>query len=104
MEFKAALHKKFIIFNYEVSRLDANIEFKMTASFGIVQQYGKDKDGFFVENYLYFSGLVAEYKGNIKAKFPILGEYETPEQKEPNKIPILDAKKVRIFKIYLLKT
>ncbi|RZJ48261.1 MAG: hypothetical protein EOO44_21335, partial [Flavobacterium sp.] len=50
------------------TKFDGDLEFKISSSFGIVQKYGKDEIGFYVENHLYFSGIKAEITTNLTVK------------------------------------
>lgn len=108
-EIKSIFYKE--IFSFSPLRTEVKLEakFEIDCSFGIVQQYGKDKDGFFVENYLYFSGLKGKYKFKSEVKNQELGvdweaSSETDKDKEDKSFIILNQKTITLYKIYLLKS
>ncbi len=96
-------------FNLITTKFEGKLKFEIKSSFGIYQQYGKDDVGFYVENYLAFSGLKITLTASAKLaiiKYTIFdfNVHDEKDKEKPKEYPILDPGRVRIFKIYLLKT
>jgi len=108
-EVKSIFYKELFSFTPLKTQVKLEAKLEIDCSFGIVQQYGKDEGGFFVDNSLYFSGLKGKYKFKSEVKNQQLGidwetSTETDKDKEDKSFIIFKEKTITLYKIYLLKT
>lgn len=103
---EARLFKEYIFFGCKISHFEGKLKFDLSASMGFFQSLGKDENGFFVENYLSFSGIKVTLLAKAKliiVKYTIFDFDISDEKDQPKEYVILPEKRVRMFKIYLIK-
>ncbi|NML72056.1 OmpA family protein [Chryseobacterium sp. RP-3-3] len=105
-EVKLKMAYEDFIFGLIYHKFEGNLEFKGSALIGLYQSYGKDKEGFYIENYISFSGLKVTLSAKAKLmiiKYTIFDVSTDDEKGKPKEYELLAPDRVRLFKIYLLK-
>lgn len=105
-EVKLKMAYEDFIFGLIYHKFEGNLEFKGSALIGLYQTYGKDTEGFFIENYISFSGLKVTLSAKAKLmiiKYTIFDFSVGDDKDKPKEYELLPPDRVRLFKIYLLK-
>lgn len=105
-EVKLEVLSKGVVFGLINHEFKSKLELKLDSLIGLYQNYGKDSEGFFMENNLVFSGLKMTLYIEAKLviiKYTIFDIDISDENGKPKEYTILPNKKVRLFKIYLIK-
>lgn len=92
-----------IAFKYVVYKFEGNLNFEIKTSFGVVQKYGKDTKGLFVENIVHFSGLKATITAQAKAKLFGTNFIDEVFGSEDEEYIILPAKNMTTNRVYFFK-
>jgi ompA family protein len=103
---EARIFAENIFFGCKISHFEGKLNFDLSSSMGFFQSLRSDENGFFVENYLSFSGIKITLLA--KAKFIIIHytifDFDISDEKDQAKeYEILPEKRIRMFKIYLIK-
>jgi hypothetical protein len=102
-EVKSIFYKEFFSFSPFKTEMKLETKLEIDCSFGIVQQFGKDKDGLFIETKIKSSGINGEYKYNASIKKDGLFSLDSDKIKKPKKFTILEGNELTLYKVYLIK-
>ena len=95
--------KELIYFDLKIIKFEGNINFTAKTSFGLVQKYGKDTKGLFLENIVHFSGLKATITAQAKAILFGTDFIDEVFGSEDEEYIILPAKNMTTNRVYFFK-